>query len=137
MDTSLDLIRAKISELEQKLTDLRIAERELIALGTAPTQKTRFAPKLVTAPEETTKVEPEASEEAGSQQTIGTTVTEILGQHGSLTVPAIAEHVASAGRDISNRAISFALQALKKRGLVKSAGGEWTLIQSRRKRARG
>ena len=34
MDTSLERIRAKIAELEAKLADLRIAERELLALET-------------------------------------------------------------------------------------------------------
>jgi repressor of nif and glnA expression len=48
----------------------------------------------------------------------------------------MAERVSEAGRDISNRAISFALQALKKRGHVKSVDGEWTLAKGRSKRAR-
>jgi DNA invertase Pin-like site-specific DNA recombinase len=36
MDTSLERIRAKIAELETKLADLRIAERELQALEKVP-----------------------------------------------------------------------------------------------------
>jgi hypothetical protein len=36
MDTSIKRIRAKIAELEAKLSNLRIAERELLALETAP-----------------------------------------------------------------------------------------------------
>jgi hypothetical protein len=40
MDSSLERIRAKMAELEARLADLRIAERELIALERAPARKT-------------------------------------------------------------------------------------------------
>jgi hypothetical protein len=48
MANSLALIRAKIAELETKLTNLRIAERELVALEGALARKTTTprAPKL-------------------------------------------------------------------------------------------
>ena len=36
METSIDRIRAKIAELEARIADLRIAERELEALDAAP-----------------------------------------------------------------------------------------------------
>jgi prefoldin subunit 5 len=36
MKTSFEHIRAKITELEARITDLRITERELEALDTAP-----------------------------------------------------------------------------------------------------
>jgi prefoldin subunit 5 len=36
MKTSIEHIRAKITELEARITDLRITERELEALDTAP-----------------------------------------------------------------------------------------------------
>ena len=41
MDTSLERIRAKIAELEAKIADLRIAEREIRALEKLPSRKTR------------------------------------------------------------------------------------------------
>lgn len=131
---SLERIRAKITELEEKLVNLRIAERELLALEEAPSRKPRGGPKL--EPDEVINAEPTVNDDAGGQPTISATVIDILSKHGSLTVPGIAEHVATTGRDISNRAISFALQGLKKRAAVKSIGGEWTLVQSKRKRAR-
>jgi hypothetical protein len=132
MTTSLERLRAKISELEGQLVNLRIAERELTILEDSSPQKTRHASKSASLPAR--KTAPDVVRAAGLKQTIGATITEILNQHGTLTVPGIAEHVHAAGRDISNRAISFGLQALKRHGLVKSSGGEWTLRQSRRKR---
>jgi len=36
MKTSIDRIRAKIADLEARISDLRIAERELEALDTTP-----------------------------------------------------------------------------------------------------
>ena len=44
MDTSLERIRAKIAELEAKIADLRIAEREIRALEKLPSRKTRPGP---------------------------------------------------------------------------------------------
>ena len=44
MGTSLERIRAKIIELEAKIADLRIAEREIQALEKLPARKTRPAP---------------------------------------------------------------------------------------------
>jgi hypothetical protein len=49
-----------------------------------------------------------------------------LGQQGALSAAEIAEHIRATGRDINNRTVSFSLQALKKRGLAKSADGKWT-----------
>jgi 16S rRNA A1518/A1519 N6-dimethyltransferase RsmA/KsgA/DIM1 with predicted DNA glycosylase/AP lyase activity len=45
METALERIRAKITELEEKLASLRIAERELQELGEASAPKTHFAPQ--------------------------------------------------------------------------------------------
>jgi len=140
METSLDLIRAKIGELEEQISNLRIAERELQALNKPSSRKT--AEKPVTRKTRTPrKVESTEEAETGSgetpsKMTIGSTITGILDEHGALPVGGIAEHISTTGRDISNRAISFTLQALKKRGLVKSANGEWSLPKARGKRAR-
>jgi hypothetical protein len=129
MDTSLERIRAKIAELETKLVNLRIAERELQELDKSSTRKTKALPESVV------KSESKAIEEPNTKQTIGAAITEILGKYGALSAAGIAEQIVATGRDINNRAVSFALQALKKRGLVKGANGEWTLVKTRRARA--
>ncbi len=139
MDSSLERIREKISDLEAKLADLHIAERELLALEkplTRQVQKAKTAPEPEPASEPVQKRKAPVDREPPAPQTIGATITEILSQYGTLSVKAIAEHVGAAGRDINNRSLSFTLQAMKKRGLVKSADGEWTLTKGRSKRAR-
>jgi ribosomal protein L9 len=130
MDNSLERIRAKIAELESKLADLRITERELQALEKLPARKTR------TAPGPKPKRKREANNQEDARQTIGAAIADVLGQHGALSAAEIADRIKAAGRDISNRAVSFSLQALKKRGLVKSADGRWTLPKARSRRAR-
>jgi ribosomal protein L9 len=133
MDTSLERIRAKIAELEAKVSDLRIAERELHALETLPARRTRgaAAPKPKAAAPKA-KRGPKAK--AGPRgQTIGAAITDVLDKHGSVSAAEIAEHVKAAGRDITNRTVSFALQALKKRGLAKNTNGKWSPQKSRSK----
>ncbi len=129
MDTSLERIRAKIAELETKIADLRIAERELNALGKVSEPKAKAAPRPAPTPKARRK--PEAPGEAVPRQTIGAAITEVLEQHGALTAAEIADRVKAAGRDITNRTVSFALQALKKRGLAKSAEGKWSSAKAR------
>jgi hypothetical protein len=145
MDTSLELIRSKIEALETQIANLRIAERELHALEKPSSRKAAAAEKPVTRktrkPRTPRSVEADADTETGTSEapakmTIGATITEILGEYGALSVGGIADHISTTGRDISNRAISFTLQALKKRGLVKSANGEWSVAKTRGKRAR-
>ena len=121
MDTSLERIRAKIAELEAKIADLRIAEREIRALEKLPSRKTRPGP----GPKP--KRKPEASNQAEARQTISSAIADVLGQQGALSAAEIAQHIRATGRDISNRTVSSSLQALKKRGLAKSADGKWTL----------
>ena len=130
MDTSLERIRAKIAELEAKIADLRIAEREIRALEKLPSRKTRPGP----GPKP--KRKPEASNQAEARQTIGSAIADVLDQQGALSAAEIAEHIRATGRDINNRAVSFSLQVLKKRGLAKSADGKWTLRKARSRRAR-
>src|ERR1700736_399982 len=132
MDTSLERIRAKITELEAKIADLRIAEREIRALEKLPSRKTRPGP----GPKPKPKRKPEASNQAEARQTIGSAIADVLGQQGALSAAEIAEHIRATGRDINNRTVSFSLQSLKKRGLAKSADGKWTLRKARSRRAR-
>lgn len=140
MDTTLERIQAKIAELEAKIADLRIAERELLALDQIQTPRTRQAKPSAPAakPKPKLKSKPPASPPAEARQTIGGAITEVLEQHGALAAADIAERIKAAGRDINNRTVSFSLQALKRRGLVKSANGKWTLAgRSRRARSAG
>ena len=132
MDTSLELIRAKIAELEAKLANLHIAERELLKLKTAP------APRMekVTAPEPEAKSKRKTRGRPAGRQTIGGAIVQVLGDHGALTVAGIAEQIMALGRDINRRAVSYSLQAMKKKGLVKSGDGKWMLPKARAKRDR-
>ena len=123
-------LHSNASELETKLADLRIAERELLALEKFPVRKTR------TAPGPKPKRKPEASDQEEARHTIGAAIADVLGQHGALSAAEIADHIRATGRDINNRAVSFSLQALKKRGLVRSADGRWTLPKARSRRTR-
>jgi ribosomal protein L9 len=129
MPTSLERIRAKITELEAKLTNLRITERELIALEPAPARKrtTPRAPKLKSMRRE--KAAPPA------RQTIGAAIAEVLKAHGALPAAGIAEHIKAGGREIGKRTISHSLQALKKQGRVRIRGGKWMLPKARSKAA--
>jgi hypothetical protein len=143
METSLELIRVKITELETKIFDLRIAERELVALDRRPVQQTKAAPKLISKagpkPKPTARiskpVEKVQTEKAQTEktQTMGAAVAQVLAEHDPLSVAEIAGFITATGRDIGNRAISFTLQAMKKRGLVKSVDGKWTVSKTRSK----
>ena len=142
MDTALERIHAKIAELEAKIGDLRIAERELQALdkisarqtttAAEPKAKQKPAPKASLRPKLLGK--PKANAPAEARQTIGSAIAEVIDQHGALSAAEIAEHVKATGRDINNRTVSFALQALKKRGLAKNTGGKWSLPKARGRR---
>jgi hypothetical protein len=144
MDTSLERIHTKIAELEAKIADLHIAERELQALEKISARTTRSVPvsrvKQKAGPKPTfrpkLKGKPEPSEQAEARQTIGAAISEILDQHGALSAADIAEHIKATGRDLNNRTVSFALQALKKRGFTKSTDGKWTPPKTRSRRAR-
>ena len=134
MYTALERIRAKIIELEAKIADLRIAEREIQALEKLPARKTRPAPGPKPKPKP--KRKPEASNQAEARQTIGSAIADVLGRRGALSAAEIAEHIRATGRDISNRTVSFSLQSLKKRGLAKSADGKWALPKANSRRVR-
>jgi hypothetical protein len=129
MANSLALVRAKIAELETKLTNLRIAERELVALEPALARKatTPRAPKL-----KPTRREKVASP---ARQTISAAIAEVLYTRGALPAAEIAAYVKAGGREIGKRSISHALQVLKKQGRVRIRGGKWMLPKARAKPA--
>ena len=127
MKTSIEHIRAKITELEARIADLRIAERELEALDATPAPRTK--PK---AEAKRTLATDNASE---ARQTVGAAITEILTQNGALPLAELAEQLKTAEREVSSGTLSNTLQVMKKRGAVKSAGGKWMLPKTRAKTA--
>jgi hypothetical protein len=119
MKTSIEHIRAKIAELEARITDLRIAERELEALDSAPVLLKKLKAKA--KQKSATHNEPEA------RQTVGAAITEVLNRTGALPLAELAEQMRVAGREVSGGTLSNTLQTMKKRGAIKSAGGKWVL----------
>jgi hypothetical protein len=97
MATSLERIRAKITKLEAKLADLRIAERELVALEPAPPRKTKLWPKR------------ERKGASPARWTIGSAIAEVFNEHGALPASKIAKQIKAEGREIESRSVSFAL----------------------------
>lgn len=147
MATALEQIRAKIAEFEARIADLRVAERELLSLEKAAAQRTGAAlapkPRQKPGPKAALKSEPTTtrrqklgSEPKAARQTISAAISEVLGQHGALSAAEIAEHIKATSQDVSNRSVSFALQALKKRGLAKNTDGKWAAPKTRGRRAR-
>ena len=127
MKTSIDRIRAKIADLEARIADLRIAERELEALGTAPAPRGKLKAKA--------KRKPATHNASEARQTVGAAITEVLNRTGALPLAELAEQLRTAEREVSGGTLSNTLQTMKKRGAVKSAGGKWMLPKTRAKRA--
>jgi hypothetical protein len=128
METSIDRIRAKIAELEARIADLRIAERELEALDAAPVR---------TKPKAKAKRKPTTDDASKAPQTVGAAIAEVLSRSGALPLAELAEQMRTAGREVSAGTLSNTLQTMKKRGMVKSGGGKWMLPKARAKRAGG
>jgi hypothetical protein len=127
METSIDRIRVKIAELEARIADLRIAERELEALDTPP------APRM--KPRAKTKRKPTTGDALKAPQTVGAVIAEVLSRNGALPLAELAEQIRTAGREVSAGTLSNTLQTMKKRGMVKSGGGNWMLPKVRSRRA--
>jgi hypothetical protein len=89
MKTSIEHIRAKITELEARITDLRIAERELAALDTAPAPRRKSKAKA--------KRMPRTDAAAEAPQTVGAAITEVLNRTGALPLAELAEQITAAG----------------------------------------
>ena len=127
MKTSIEHIRAKITELEARIADLRIAERELEALDAAPVLRTKLKAKA--------KRKPATRNASEARQTIGAAITEVLNRTGALPLAELAEQLRAAEREVSGGTLSNTLQTMKKRGAVTSGGGKWMLPKARAKRA--
>jgi hypothetical protein len=128
MNTSIDRIRAKIADLEARINDLHIAERELEALDAAPVLRTKLKAKA--------KRKPATRNASEARQTIGAAITEVLNRTGALPLAELAEQITAAGREVSGGTLSNTLQTMKKRGAVKSGSGKWMLPKSRARKAR-
>ena len=127
MKTSIEHIRAKITELEARITALRIAERELEALGAVSAPRGKLKAKA--------KRKPATRNASEARQTVGAAITEVLNRTGALPLAELAEQLRRAVREVSGGTLSNTLQTMKKRGAVKSAGGKWMLPKPRAKRA--
>jgi hypothetical protein len=128
MKTSIDRIRAKITELEARITDLRITERELEALDTAPAPRGKLKAKA--------KRKPATRDASEARQTVGAAITEVLKRTGALPLAELAEQLRAAEREMSGGTLSNTLQTMKKRRAVKSGGGKWMLPKTRARKAR-
>jgi hypothetical protein len=147
METSLERIKVKITELESQIGDLRIAERELLALDKETSRPAKAAQAVTPAPIKAAPVakakpgpkakqkavapQPKAEEPAGRPESMSSAVAQALADHDPLSVGEIADVITASGREVNNRAISFTLQALKKRGVAKSVDGKWTTTASK------
>ena len=89
MKTSIDRIRAKIADLEARIADLRIAERELEALDAVPILRTKLKAKA--------KRKPATHNASEARQTIGAAIAEILNRTGALPLAELAEQMRAAG----------------------------------------
>jgi hypothetical protein len=128
MKTSIDRIRAKIADLEARITDLHIAERELEALDTPPAPREKLKAKA--------KRKPKTDDATIAPQTVGAAITDVLSRNGALPLAELAEQIRTARREVSGGTLSNTLQTMKKRGAVKSAGGKWMLPKPRARKAR-
>jgi repressor of nif and glnA expression len=77
-----------------------------------------------------------ASKAAEPRQSLAAAISEVLDQHGALSAAELSERINAAGREVNNRAVSFALQGLKKRGLAKNTDGKWSAGKARGRRVR-
>lgn len=59
--------------------------------------------------------------------TVAAAISDALNRRGALPLAELSEEIRLAGRDVSSRTLSNTLQALKKRGAVKSGDGKWAL----------
>jgi hypothetical protein len=127
MKTSIEHIRGKITELEARIADLRIAERELEALDAPPASRRKAKAKAKRTTTTDGAIAP--------RQTVGAAIADTLNRSGPLPLAELADQIRMAGRKVSGGTLSNTLQMMKKRGAVKSGGGKWMLPKTRTRRA--
>jgi len=110
MANTLDKIRAAIAEHEEKLGELRAAEKVVKALDNKPE-----SPKIA---------EKDRSQETTSRQTVGASVMAALSD-GPQNLGTILERVNATGKNATDQSISSALQILKRKNLVIRKGRLW------------
>jgi len=121
VEEQLTRIGLRIAATEEKLHRLRITERTLLDL-------LRDAPARAGSPIPAAQQMPGIRQFASQKRlSIPGLIVEALSQQQPLSVPQLSDHIARRGKKATNRAISFSLQALKRRGLLRSSDGEWRL----------
>ena len=112
MANTLDKIRAAIAEHEEKLAELRAAEKVVNALDNKP-QTLRI-------------LETVSSPETMPRQTVGAAIMATLSD-GPQNLATILERVNATGKSVTDQSISSALQILKKKNLVVRRGRMWKI----------
>lgn len=118
-DNALALIKEKIAQTEDKLAKLRLTEQELSKLTDRAASGVRRGRPRRIAP---IKAE---TDHVGS---LASRLRDFLQTNSPTPASAIAEALG-----VETRPISFALQALKRKGEAKSVGGEWSIKRRSRK----
>jgi len=118
MDNALSLIQAKIKEVEAKLAHLRVTEAELSKLAKA---SSTFQ---ITSSAKKSKV-PETIV-VSDDKPLTCRIRDVLRGNEGMTAPQIIEFLSA-----DNRAVSFALQAMKRRGEARNKARVWTLAKRR------
>ncbi len=101
MKNSMARIRAKIADLEARIADLHIAERELEALDAGPILRMKLKAQA--------KQKPATRNSSEARQTIGAAITEVLNRTGALPLSELAEQITAAGREVSGGTLSNSL----------------------------
>jgi len=112
MANTLDKIREAIAEHEEKLGDLRAAEKVVVALE-GRLQSLRISGK-------------DGNQTMPERQTVGAAIMTALSD-GQKNLGAILEHVNATGKNVNDQSISSALQILKKKNLIVRRGRMWKI----------
>ena len=122
MANTLDKIRAAIAEHEEKLGELRAAEKVVAAIEPSA---------VVISPGLSVAINPSTQMAAMHQlnkttprQTVGALVMSVIARE-PLNLGTILERVRATGKNVTDQSISSALQVLKKKGLVTRKGRMW------------
>jgi len=121
METTLDKIRAAIAEHEEKLVELRAAEKVVAAIDKPRSpeisEKDSYQDRYPSASYS-------KQQETAQRQTVGALVMSVIARE-PLNLGTILERVRASGKDVTDQSISSALQILKKKNLVVRKGRMW------------
>jgi len=129
-DNALALIQAKIVEIEEKLAKLKVTEMELRKLSGTSVHRamTPMAVKRSRARVSQETVAAEETENVETKKSVTARIRDFLSQNDLTSAAVIGENLG-----IETRPVSFALQALKRKGEVQMKDGVWSLKGRRRK----